>query len=183
MKKCALGFTLLIAALTLKAQTAPTGYEYVDSLIFTPLAIVDSTLDGQNIFSILPDNVRIIQSASIRNAVEMKVRGNATQELSGYRIRIFFDNSQTARSDSEAALYRFKVKNPGIAAYRSFTSPYFKVTVGDYRNRSEALQALQHIRKDFPTAFIVRENFRFPALENTAAFKVDTIRYLRPIKH
>jgi len=182
MKKYALGFMLLFAALGLKAQIAPKGWEYVDSLVFTPIAVVDSTLDGQNIFSVLPDNVRIIQSASIRNAVEMKVRGNATQELSGYRIRIFFDNSQSARSDSEAALYRFKIKNPGTAAYRSFTSPYFKVTVGDYRNRSEAMEALQEIRKDFPTAFIVRENFRFPALDNTSAFKVDTIRYLRPIK-
>ena len=182
MKKIAITLALLLAAISLGAQTAPEGYEYADSLVFTPLSAVDSTLSGRNVFSAMPNNVRIVQSSSIRNAVEARSRQNASQNVQGYRIRIFFDNSQTARGASEAALYRFKVKNPEVAAYRSFTSPYFKVTVGDYRNRSEALAALQEIRKDFPTAFIVRENFKYPAMENMAAFKIDTVRFLRPVQ-
>ena len=182
MKRTAIILALLLAAVALRAQTAPAGYEYVDSLIFTRLSDVDSTLAGQTVFSAMPDNVAIHQSGVVRNAVEMKARKASSQMVSGYRIRIFFDNSQTARRESEAALYRFKVKNPGVAAYRSFSSPYFKVTVGDYRNKSEALAALQTIRRDFPTAFIVRERFRYPSLGKTSAYKVDTLKILRPIQ-
>ena len=69
-----------------------------------------------------------------------------------------------------------------MSAYRRFTSPYFKVTVGDYRNKSEALAALKDIKKDFPTAFIVRERFRYPSLGNTSAYKVDTLKILKPIR-
>lgn len=180
MKKIILSLIILLcAAGLLRAQTAPEGYEYVDSLVFTPLSAVDSTLDGRNIFNVLPESVQVVQSSSIRNAVDAKTVSNAEQMVNGYRIRIFFDNSQSARGDSEAALYRFKTKNPNTAAYRTFTNPYFKVTVGNYRNRSEAMRALQSIRKDFPSAFIVREQFRYPTLENEAVFKVDTVRYLR----
>lgn len=183
MKKSAIILALLLAAPFLKAQTAPVGYEYADSLVFTPLSAVDESLEGKSIFSAMPENVRILQSASIRNAVEAMARKSDKPEVSGYRIRIFFDNAQNARGASEATLYRFKMKNPGTAAYRSFTSPYFKVTVGDYRNRSEAMHALQEIRRDFPSAFIVREHFKYPALENTEAFKVDTLKILRPVKN
>lgn len=183
MKRIATFVILLLAAESLRAQTPPEGYQYVDSLVFTRLSDVDSTLAGQSVFSVMPEGVSVNQDGSIRNAVEMKASGSSRQMVGGYRIRIFFDNSQTARGESEAALYRFKVKNPGVAAYRSFVSPYFKVTVGDYRNKSEALAALKTIKRDFPTAFIVRERFRYPALGNTSAYKVDTLKILRPVQN
>ena len=182
MKKIVITIAVMLAALSLQAQTnkAPDGYVWADSLVFVPVSEVDSTLAGKSIFKVLPDNVKIVQSSAIRNTMDSKAGKDASREMSGYRIRIFFDNSRTARGDSESALYRFKAKNPGVTAYRTFDNPYFKVTVGDYRNKSEALAALQEIRTDFPSAFIVREKFRYPLLENTAAFRVDTLKYLRP---
>lgn len=173
---------MLAAALSLKAQKtkAPDGYVWADSLVFVPVSDVDSTLAGKSIFRVLPDNVKVIQSSAISKTMESKAAKDASREMSGYRIRIYFDNSRTARGDSESALYRFKARNPGVTAYRTFDNPYFKVTVGDYRNKSEALAALQDIRIYFPSAFIVREKFRYPLLENSAAFRVDTLKYLRP---
>ena len=182
MKKFAITAALLLAAACLKAQTAPEGYEYADSLVFTKISEVDSLLAGKNIFEVLPEGVRVMQSAAIRSAAGNVSQKDRDSGVNGYRIRIFFDNSQTARSESDAALYRFKAANPGISAYRTFANPYFKVTVGDYRNRSEAMQALQAIKKDFPSAFIVRERFKFPALENSEGYKVDTVKVLRQIK-
>ncbi|MBQ9310321.1 MAG: SPOR domain-containing protein [Bacteroidales bacterium] len=183
MKKTAILLLLFLAGqLAARAQqTAPPGYVLVDSLIFTPLAAVDSTLDGSSIFSVMPSNVSITQSGAIRNAIEMRARSNSSRQVSGYRIRIFFDNGQDARGASEAALYRFKVQNPGISAYRSFSNPYFKVTVGDFRNKSEAMAALASIKQQFPSAFIVQEKFRYPALENRNAYRVDTLKVLRKV--
>ncbi len=162
-------------------QVPPPGYVIVDSLVFTPLSAVDSTLEGSTIFTVLPDNVHVTQSGIVRNAVETRTRANRGRMTSGYRIRIFFDNSQNARGASEAALYRFKVQNPGMSAYRSFSSPYFKVTVGDFRNKSEAMAALGPIKQQFPAAFIVRERFKYPSIANKSAFKDDTLRFLRKV--
>ena len=164
-----------------EAQLPPAGYEYADSVIFIPVAQVDSSLKGKDIFAVLPDNVTVVQSGAIRSLVETRTRTNDGKMQSGFRVRIFFDNSQSTRGASSAALCRFKLKYPEIPAYRSFTSPYFKVTVGDYRNKSEALAALSEIRKDFPTAFIVRERFKYPMMDDVAAFKLDTVRVLKPI--
>lgn len=172
---------LFAACSTLHSQTVPEGYELVDSLIFTPVNVVDSTLNGKTIWSALPYNVRVYDSAELRRALDERTAGNSSARFNGYRVRIFFDNSQTARSDSEAALHRFKARNPGVSAYRTFANPYFKVTVGDYRTKSEARAALEKFKWDFPTAFIVRERFRYPAIENENAFRVDTIRFLRPV--
>lgn len=181
MKRLVIVILVLLSFAARAQQMVPPGYVLVDSLVFTPLAAVDSTLEGSSIFNALPDGVTVRQSGVIRNAVETRIRSNRDKQFSGYRIRIFFDNSQSARSASEAALYRFKVLNPGVSAYRSFSSPYFRVTVGDYRNKSEALAALGAIKQQFPSAFIVQERFKYPAVENRSAYRVDTLKVLKKV--
>ena len=181
MKRLLIAISILFSLCASAQQVVPPGYELVDSLVFTPLASVDSTLEGSTIFNVLPDAVSVTQSGTIRNAVETRIRSNRGKMFNGYRIRIFFDNSQSARSASEAALYRFKVLNPGISAYRSFSSPYFRVTVGDYRNKSEALAALGAIKQQFPSAFIVQERCKSPAVENRSAYRVDTLKVLKKV--
>ena len=173
---------LLWTPLRAQQQAPPEGFEWADSLVFTPLSVVDSLLSGRNIFAVLPDGVNVSQSAALRSALQDRIVANDLSRVSGYRIRIFFSNSQTARGDSEAALYRFKVHHPGVAAYRTFANPYFKVTVGDYRTRSEALEALGPIKSEFPTAFIVREHFKFPSIGSESGFKVDTLRVLHAVR-
>ena len=68
-----------------------------------------------------------------------------------------------------------------MAAYRSYVNPYFKVTVGDFRTRSEAMQLLMEIKSDFPAAFIVKENINYPVIDKENAFIVDTVKVLRPL--
>ena len=181
MKRLVIAILILLPFAARAQQVVPPGYVLVDSLVFTPLAAVDSTLEGSTIFNALPDRVTVRQSGVIRNAVETRIRANRGKQFNGYRIRIFFDNSQSARSASEAALYRFKVLNPGVSAYRSFSSPYCRVTVGDYRNKSEALAALGAIKQQFPSAFIVQERFKYPAVENRSAYRVDTLKVLKKV--
>lgn len=176
--------TIILAAGLFQALPAqnsvPEGYILVDSLVFTPLSAVDSTLKGQSIWTAMPGSVRILQTSGTRRTVSAHIEKNARKTVQGYRIRIFFDNKQNSRGASEAALSRFKALHPGTAAYRTFSNPFFKVTVGDYRTRSEALAALQYIKPDFPSAFIVKEKLRYPAINNLKAFKVDTLKVLRP---
>ena len=166
----------------------PDGYELVDSVIYRPAAAVDTSLVGKTIYQVLSANehgsnaeVVLHQTDSIYAAMNSHLKDNAARTLSGYRIRIFFDNKQTARVASEEALKKFESLFHDVSAYRSYANPYFKVTVGDFRTRSEAMSYLERIRKDFPSAFVVKENISFPVIDKNNSFVTDTIKVLRPI--
>jgi len=167
----------------------PEGYEIRDSLIVRPASTVDSSLLGKNIFSVMPvkskvgtADVKVYQSQSIVDALESHIASNVSKPMNGYRIRIFFDNKQSARGSSEYAISRFKSSHPGIAAYRSFSNPYFKVTVGDFRSKSEAIALLKQIKSDFPSAFVVKENIKYPIVDSKHPVVIDTVQVVRPIK-
>lgn len=133
-------------------------------------AVMDSTLIGKNIFNVLASGhgtgeIAVHQSQAIRKAMDAHIASNSSKTVSGYRVRIFNDNKQTSRSDSETALGRFRGMFPGIAAYRTYSNPFFRVTVGDFRTKSEAMQLLQQVKGSFPTAFIVRETIGYPAVD------------------
>lgn len=102
--------------------------------------------------------VEINQSQELRSRFDEMLIANASKKVSGYRIRIYFSNAQNARDASSAACQTFTENYPGYNAYRSFVMPNFKVTVGDFRTKSEALELLGILKRDFPSAFIVREN-------------------------
>ncbi len=166
----------------------PEGYELVDTVMYLPAIAVDSTLVGKNIFSELSlkgrrgsGTVRISQSGEILAAMDSHFVYNASKTLHGYRVRIFFDNKQSSRTDSEATVNRFKETYPEVPVYWSYVNPYFKVTVGDYRTRSEAMQLLQKLKEAFPAAFIVRESISYPAIDKEHAMVLDTVKVLRPI--
>lgn len=136
---------------------------FIDSVIHSRPSNQNDSLSGRNIFSILNDagpgtgSVSVSQSDSLFAAMLYYMDNNRHRELHGYRLRIFINNNQTARHDSEKVEKEFILKYPGCPTYRSYSNPYFKVAVGDFRTRSEAMKALQVIKKDYPAAFIVRE--------------------------
>jgi hypothetical protein len=92
------------------------------------------------------------------------VRGNKDRKRNGYRIRLFFDNKQTARVESEELEKAFKEQFPQIPTYRSYTNPFFKVVVGDYRTKSDAIKELKNILPYYPKAIVVKESIYFPAI-------------------
>lgn len=160
----------------------PEGYELVDSVIYRPVATADSTLVGKNIFNVLPDKVNVRQSQQIANSMKSHVASNKARTMSGYRVRIFFDNKQNARTESETVLKRFNGLYPDVMAYRIYANPYFKVTVGDFRTKSEAMALLARIKGAFPSAFVVKENIEFPVVDKDNAVIADTIKVIRPVR-
>lgn len=106
----------------------------------------------------------IEQTAEVSSAFEAYVLSNGERKLNGYRIRIFFDSGVNARSVSEEVAGRFSELYPEIPVYRSYSSPFFKVTVGDFRTRDDAHMFAKSISGQFPSTFLVREAINFPAL-------------------
>jgi hypothetical protein len=125
--------------------------------------------------------VSVDQSDLVARSVRSHVQSNADRTISGYRVRIFFDNKQSARHESENSLKKFRSMYPDVAAYRTYTNPYFKVTVGDCRTRSEAMALLKRIKRTFPSAFVVKENIEYPVVDKDNAYVVDTVQVLRSV--
>lgn len=176
---------------TISAQeiVVPEGYVLVDSVVYRPAAAVDTTLIGKNILDLMPkkDNggqadVNVYQSDAIGQAMQEHMDANAGRTLGGYRVRIFFDNKQSARVASEEAIKKFESLYHDVVAYRTYANPYFKVTVGDFRTKSEAMALLERIRYEFPSAFVVKENISFPVVDTEHAFVTDTVKVLRPVQ-
>ena len=143
----------LLTGLMLRAQEA-------DSLRLP--AAVDSTLVGKDILSVMGSGVKVNQSKTVRAAFDRYVRANAAKPLSGYRIRVFYDNGQDARSRSEGVAAYVRTNYPDVAVYRSFESPNYKVSVGDFRTKEEALRIYNRLKALYPAAFIIKENINYP---------------------
>ena len=170
--------TVMASACLMMAQDIREGK---DSVIYRQSASMDSTLVGKDIFRLLSangvdgSNVTVRQSRHILDAFESHVAANPARTSTGFRVRIFNDNKQTSRNDSEAALDRFKGVFPGISVYRTYSNPFFRVTVGDFRTKSEAMQLLQQVKGAFPTAFIVKETIGYPVVDRFHSYTVETV--------
>ena len=136
---------------------------------------VDSTLVGVSVFDLIGNGsvggegvsnceggVAVNQSVSVDYAFKKYVEQNAQKKLNGFRIRIFFDNKQSARVQSEEVEKTFIETFPQYPVYRTYTNPYFKVAVGDFRTKSDAVKVLQVIQRDFPKAFIIKDIINYP---------------------
>ena len=178
--KAAAADTLSFAADTFAFAAIDTSlYVVKDTAVYLPAPLCDSSLVGKSIFDLL-QGVELRQNVSIRTAMAEHIRLNAGRKISGYRIRIYFDNRQNARSESERIEKEFKTLFPEMQVYRSYANPYFKVTVGDFRTRSEALSVLSGIKSIYPSAFLVKENISYPPIDGENPVVLDTVTIVRP---
>ena len=125
-------------------------------------AQVDSTLMGRGILSVMGSGVKVNQSQSMRSAFDNYVSNNAAKKLTGYRIRVYFDSGQNARNKSEAIARSISNTFPGIGVYRTFESPNYKVSVGDFRTKDEALKVFHSLKSSYPTALLLKETINYP---------------------
>jgi Sporulation related domain. len=109
--------------------------------------------------------VKLDQPAFVKQAVmQLAAKNERTFTQNGYRIRIFSDNKQNSRQESEALVVQLEAKYPNVKAYRSYSSPYFRVSIGDFRTLNEAKAFLEIIKIEYPKAYPVKEKINFPPL-------------------
>ena len=150
---------LIIAILALLPGLVLRAQEYC---VDNGASQVDSTLMGRSILSVMGSGVTVNQSRTMRSALDSYISNNAAKKLTGYRIRVYFDNGQSARMRSESIARSVSNAFPGIGVYRTFESPNFKVTVGDFRTKDEALKVYHSLKATYPTAIILRETINYP---------------------
>lgn len=177
MKRILTIFLALACATSLHAQEN-VQFAVRDTLIYHELSQVDSTLTDSNVFGILPTCVTVRQSFPVKAALQEQIEKNESRMFTGFRIRIFSDGGQSARGASESAETKFHLMYPEYATYRTYDNPFFKVTIGNFRTRVEAEKMLRVIRRDFPSATIVKERFKYPSLDGGAQYEAESLTFL-----
>ena len=112
-------------------------------------------------------NVQIIRDHRVDEIVKMHKVYNERKlsEAMGYRVQIYFDagNNSLERAQTEARTYQMLY--PDDTAYISFSEPYYKVRVGDFRTRLAAEGFLQQIIGVYPNAFVIKDRVRSTAIK------------------
>jgi len=84
----------------------------------------------------------------------------------GYRIQIFFGSGINAREDAYRAKAKFLSKFNGVPAYVLYQTPFYKVRVGDFRTKREAIILFNKIRIHFREAYLAPpEIIKLPPLK------------------
>jgi len=78
-------------------------------------------------------------------------------ESDGYRLKIHFSADRTKAKEVKN---KFDAKYNDMITYEDYQQPNFVITVGDYRTKLEAFEALKKIKEDYPYAFIVKSKVR-----------------------
>ena len=143
-------------------------------LLVTSLLICFS-LSGQNTLAdknmkennepLIFRKLEISQDPELVRLVELHIRHNETiQTMQGFRVEIFFSSALDARQKALAIKSAFLREYPETSVYVLYISPDFKVRVGNFRTKNEALKLMKEIQGRFPKAFIVPDLIEFPNL-------------------
>ena len=159
-------FSFLFLGTGVFAQDVNVGQLIVqDTVVVQNNPALDSALVGKSVYDVINrdgGNIEINRSEAVDKAFKKYLNNNMSKKLNGFRIRIFFDNKQTARVQSEEVEKLFIETFPQYPVYRTYTNPYFKVAVGDFRTKSEATKVLVKIQRQFPKAFIIKDVINYP---------------------
>lgn len=72
--------------------------------------------------------------------------------MAGYRVQVFSDNNiRTAKSEANSKQRLISSRFPQYQTYVMYTSPYWRLKVGDFRTQQEANAAAEELRKAFPS--------------------------------
>ena len=77
---------------------------------------------------------------------------NSRRSAPGFRILVISSNNRNKVIDAKAKVYR---EFPELKAYMMYQSPFFKLKLGNFKERSEAEEYLSDIQKIYPTGVYI----------------------------
>ena len=112
--------------------------------------------------------VILIQDEKLGRILYSQIQLNKQQkDIPHYWIRIFSNSGHGSREKAYEVKASFLKKFEGINNDVIYDDPNYKVYVGGYYSKSEALQLLYQLKPDFPGAFIIYDKIEFPEAEKS----------------
>ena len=130
---------------------SPKYYCFIAALFFC--IFLTNTSHAQN-YSLKSQDSLIHQLVNRHIAINQ-----AKRSMPGYRIQIYFGQNRTKANEVKTDFLQLF---PKTGAYLVYQQPNFKIRVGDFRSRLEALKFLKDIQSLYAAAFIVKDEVKLP---------------------
>lgn len=149
MKKAAL-LTLLFSL------SALYGYTQTEIIRIEHLSVLPSGI------GINDGRVYIKQDVALNNLLRKSANSN-DNKFPGFRVQIYFGSGQNAMTQSKKAKEKFMYKyGNSYGSYIIYEAPYFKLRVGDFRTKAEAIYFKKKISSSFPNSWVVQDRINYP---------------------
>ncbi len=126
-------------------------------MIFSALAMNAQTANSNAVI--------IYNDPQIENLVELHIDYNEEFPLiDGYRIQLLMRAGNTALDEANQIKDEFEENYPEINTYVTFREPYYRLRVGDFRTRLEAMEFMEKLKRSYPQAWVIKDKITFPEL-------------------
>jgi len=108
-----------------------------------------------NFNTLLAQEVTVKQDPKLEQLLNEKRKVNASITINNlYKIQVFNGSSE----ESKKTLIQFKKENKNYDATIVFSTPIYKVWVGNFKTRIEAERNLNILKKKYPNAILIKPN-------------------------
>ena len=83
--------------------------------------------------------------------------------MNGFRVQIFMEIGNEAVDRAHRVKREFEATHPELPIYLSYEQPYYRLRVGDFRNRVEAEKYLRILKPQYSVAFVTADIINPPA--------------------
>ena len=108
-----------------------------------------------NFNTLFAQEVTVTQDPKLEQLLNEKRKVNASITINNqYKIQVFNGSSE----ESKKTLIQFKKENKNYDATIVFSTPIYKVWVGNFKTRIEAERNLNILKKKYPNAILIKPN-------------------------
>ena len=122
----------------------------ISSLIFISHSVISQEISDSNTVK-TSSTITTIKDSRID---ELNKTYTSTYKLKGYRVQIFSGNKKQPANQARSVFLRV---HPKTKAHLDYQQPNYKVRVGDFKTKLEALKYKNGITDEFPNCFIVSD--------------------------
>ena len=110
--------------------------------------------------------IKIVSDKAINDLLEKHIDLNGKiNGFQGWRIQIYFGSDSGSREKAQEMRAKFIRRFPNYRSYVDYEIPYFKVRVGNFRTKQEALKLKKQLEKYFVNSWLVEDIVEFPPLK------------------
>lgn len=108
-----------------------------------------------NFNTLFAQEVTVTQDPKLEQLLNEKRKVNSSITINNqYKIQVFNGSSE----ESKKTLIQFKKENKNYDATIVFSTPIYKVWVGNFKTRIEAERNLNVLKKKYPNAILIKPN-------------------------
>lgn len=112
-------------------------------------------------FALTAQNIQIKEDPLIAQMMDRFIKNNkATTTVDGWRVQVL---ATPDRQQLESARQVFQYKYPNIPIDWVHANPWYKLYAGAFKTKLEAIRLQYLLRRDYPSAYLVKDNTVRPA--------------------